>query len=152
MGREGWNSIAPYCSSASLFLRPKPSPAQIASGITRGDAGSDPCWGWFGSGAETTLVLVPSSWLLYAMCLVCATREVWIPVHKQTMTGCIFWMADQVGFFPPQITDYFSYEHFYVIYCKFWELDSDHDLLIDAQDLSRHADHGKHVIISSVVI
>ena len=23
------------------------------------------------------------------------------------------------------IHDYFSYEHFYVIYCKFWELDSD---------------------------
>ena len=46
-------------------------------------------------------------------------------------------------FVSPQITDYFSYEHFYVIYCKFWELDSDHDLLIDAQDLSRHADHGE---------
>ena len=26
---------------------------------------------------------------------------------------------------------YFSYEHFYVIYCKFWELDQDHDFLID---------------------
>jgi hypothetical protein len=25
-----------------------------------------------------------------------------------------------------QILDYFSYEHFYVCYCKFWELDSDH--------------------------
>ncbi len=22
-----------------------------------------------------------------------------------------------------QVTDFFSYEHFYVIYCKFWELD-----------------------------
>lgn len=42
-----------------------------------------------------------------------------------------------------QITDYFSYEHFYVIYCKFWELDTDHDLVIDAQDLSRHEDHGE---------
>ena len=42
-----------------------------------------------------------------------------------------------------QINDYFSYEHFYVIYCKFWELDTDHDLLIDAQDLARHADHGE---------
>ena len=42
-----------------------------------------------------------------------------------------------------QVTDYFSYEHFYVIYCKFWELDTDHDLLIDSQDLSRHADHGR---------
>ncbi|RWS29656.1 serine/threonine-protein phosphatase 2A regulatory subunit B'' subunit beta-like protein [Leptotrombidium deliense] len=39
-----------------------------------------------------------------------------------------------------QITDYFSYEHFYVIYCKFWELDKDHDLIIDKFDLSRHND------------
>uniref|UniRef100_A0A2K6SUU0 Protein phosphatase 2 regulatory subunit B''beta n=1 Tax=Saimiri boliviensis boliviensis TaxID=39432 RepID=A0A2K6SUU0_SAIBB len=40
-----------------------------------------------------------------------------------------------------QLTEFFSYEHFYVIYCKFWELDSDHDLLIDAHDLARHNDH-----------
>ncbi|CAG9767683.1 unnamed protein product [Ceutorhynchus assimilis] len=40
-----------------------------------------------------------------------------------------------------QITQYFSYEHFYVIYCKFWELDRDHDLFIDKQDLTRHNDH-----------
>lgn len=39
-----------------------------------------------------------------------------------------------------QITDYFSYEHFYVIYCKFWNLDQDHDLLISKQDLARHND------------
>lgn len=40
-----------------------------------------------------------------------------------------------------QITQYFSYEHFYVIYCKFWELDRDHDLFIDKHDLTRHNDH-----------
>lgn len=40
-----------------------------------------------------------------------------------------------------EIVDYFSYEHFYVIYCKFWELDSDHDLLIDEKDLMRHNNH-----------
>uniref|UniRef100_A0A7N8WQR2 Protein phosphatase 2, regulatory subunit B'', alpha n=1 Tax=Mastacembelus armatus TaxID=205130 RepID=A0A7N8WQR2_9TELE len=40
-----------------------------------------------------------------------------------------------------QITDYFSYEHFYVIYCKFWELDTDHDLYIDHKDLGRYNDH-----------
>lgn len=39
-----------------------------------------------------------------------------------------------------QLTDFFSYEHFYVIYCKFWELDTDHDLMIDRRDLARHAD------------
>ncbi|CAF4502304.1 unnamed protein product [Rotaria sp. Silwood1] len=37
-----------------------------------------------------------------------------------------------------RIHDYFSYEHFYVIYCKFWELDSDHDLLISRDDLAKH--------------
>ncbi|XP_075708672.1 serine/threonine-protein phosphatase 2A regulatory subunit B'' subunit beta isoform X3 [Rhinoderma darwinii] len=47
-----------------------------------------------------------------------------------------------------QSTDYFSYEHFYVIYCKFWELDTDHDLYIDEQDLSKHSDNA----ISSRII
>ncbi len=41
--------------------------------------------------------------------------------------------------------DYFSYEHFYVIYCKFWELDKDHDLFISKDDLAKHNDHGKCV-------
>uniref|UniRef100_S4R624 PP2A regulatory subunit B'' EF-hand domain-containing protein n=1 Tax=Petromyzon marinus TaxID=7757 RepID=S4R624_PETMA len=41
-----------------------------------------------------------------------------------------------------QVTEYFSYEHFYVIYCKFWELDTDHDLYISASDLARHSDGG----------
>ncbi|KAH8859990.1 Serine/threonine-protein phosphatase 2A regulatory subunit B'' subunit alpha [Schistosoma japonicum] len=36
------------------------------------------------------------------------------------------------------VTQYFSYEHFYVIYCKFWELDEDHDLIISRTDLARH--------------
>ncbi|KAA3681104.1 serine/threonine-protein phosphatase 2A regulatory subunit B'' [Paragonimus westermani] len=36
------------------------------------------------------------------------------------------------------VTQYFSYEHFYVIYCKFWELDEDHDLIISRADLMRH--------------
>lgn len=40
------------------------------------------------------------------------------------------------------ITEYFSYEHFYVIYCKFWELDKDHDLLIDKYDLGKHNEQG----------
>ena len=39
-----------------------------------------------------------------------------------------------------KISDFFSYEHFYVIYCKFWELDTDHDLVINRAELSRYAD------------
>jgi serine/threonine-protein phosphatase 2A regulatory subunit B'' len=34
-----------------------------------------------------------------------------------------------------QLKLFFSYEHFYVIYCKFWELDPDHDLIINDHDL-----------------
>jgi len=34
-----------------------------------------------------------------------------------------------------KVLDYFSYEHFYVLYCKFWELDNDHDFLLDRDDL-----------------
>ena len=33
------------------------------------------------------------------------------------------------------VNDYFSYEHFYVLYCKFWELDTDH--------VSMHMTHGR---------
>jgi len=39
------------------------------------------------------------------------------------------------------VNDYFSYEHFYVIYCKFWELDMDHDFLLSRDDLLRYANH-----------
>lgn len=36
---------------------------------------------------------------------------------------------------------YFSYEHFYVIYCKFWDLDTDHDFLLSRDDLLRYGNH-----------
>eukprot|EP00127_Corallochytrium_limacisporum_P002018 Clim_evm6s99 gene=Clim_evmTU6s99 len=39
-----------------------------------------------------------------------------------------------------QILDYFSYEHFYVIYTRFLELDTDHDFRITARDLTRYDD------------
>ena len=41
-----------------------------------------------------------------------------------------------------QVTDFFSYEHFYVIYCKFWELDTDHDMVISKEDISAYANGG----------
>ncbi|KAI1702891.1 EF-hand domain pair domain-containing protein [Ditylenchus destructor] len=37
-----------------------------------------------------------------------------------------------------KITDYFSYEHFYVTYCKFWEIDTDHDMVISRDDMRQH--------------
>jgi len=40
-----------------------------------------------------------------------------------------------------KVRAYFSYEHFYVLYCKFWELDADHDFLITKEEFSRYSGH-----------
>lgn len=41
-----------------------------------------------------------------------------------------------------KIRDCFSYEHFYVLYCVFWELDSnEHDFLLDKEDFSKYDGH-----------
>ena len=42
----------------SLGPRPKPTPVRITSSIRVHDTGSDPHWGWFGSGTETKVYLV----------------------------------------------------------------------------------------------
>lgn len=47
-----------------------------------------------------------------------------------------------------KLNAFFSYEHFYVIYCKFWELDTDHDAMIGVQDLLKYDDYA----MSSLVV
>lgn len=42
--------------------------------------------------------------------------------------------------------DFFFYEYFYVIYCKFWELDKDYDLYISREDLVRYNDYGINIL------
>ena len=37
-----------------------------------------------------------------------------------------------------QVLNDFSYEHFYVLYCKFWELDTDRDFMLSEDDLRRY--------------
>uniref|UniRef100_A0AAV1UA55 EF-hand domain-containing protein n=1 Tax=Peronospora matthiolae TaxID=2874970 RepID=A0AAV1UA55_9STRA len=46
-----------------------------------------------------------------------------------------------------KVNSYFSYEHFYVLYCKFWELDTDHDFLLSLDDLVRYGGHALTRII-----
>ncbi|KAI9914443.1 hypothetical protein PsorP6_007584 [Peronosclerospora sorghi] len=46
-----------------------------------------------------------------------------------------------------KVNPYFSYEHFYVLYCKFWELDTDHDFLLNPDDLVRYGGHALTRII-----
>ncbi|XP_041005888.1 serine/threonine protein phosphatase 2A regulatory subunit B''alpha-like [Juglans microcarpa x Juglans regia] len=40
-----------------------------------------------------------------------------------------------------KVMRFFCYEHFYVIYCKFWELDTDHDFLIGRENLIKYGNH-----------
>eukprot|EP00002_Diphylleia_rotans_P025332 TRINITY_DN5002_c0_g1_i1.p1 TRINITY_DN5002_c0_g1~~TRINITY_DN5002_c0_g1_i1.p1 ORF type:complete len:555 (+),score=106.73 TRINITY_DN5002_c0_g1_i1:54-1718(+) len=50
-----------------------------------------------------------------------------------------------------RILEYFSYEHFYVLYCKFWELDTDHDHVINQNDLQKYASHSlTHRVIERI--
>jgi len=46
-----------------------------------------------------------------------------------------------------KVTQYFSYEHFYVLYCRFWELDQDRDYRITRDDLMRYNDQSLSRII-----
>ncbi len=39
-----------------------------------------------------------------------------------------------------KIREFFSYEHFYVLYCKFFELDADKDNYITKNDLIKYSD------------
>ena len=40
-----------------------------------------------------------------------------------------------------KILQYFSYEHFFVIYCKFWDLDVDRDFLLSRDDVLKYQNH-----------
>ena len=50
-----------------------------------------------------------------------------------------------------KVTRYFSYEHFYVLYCRFWELDHDRDYKITREDLLKYGDHSlSHMIVDRI--
>lgn len=40
-----------------------------------------------------------------------------------------------------RVTDFFSYEHFYVLYCRFFELDVDKDSKLMKEDLMKYSEH-----------
>lgn len=56
--------------------------------------------------------------------------------------GCMIWFNCHFIFaLDLQVLDYFSYEHFYVIYCKFFELDADKDSKLFKADLLKYGEH-----------
>lgn len=49
------------------------------------------------------------------------------------------------------VTRFLSYEHFYVLYCRFWELDHDRDYRITRDDLLKYGDHSlSHMIVDRI--
>ena len=46
-----------------------------------------------------------------------------------------------------RVTEYFSYEHFYVLYCRFFELDVDKDSLLSRENLMKYGDHALSEVI-----
>ena len=50
------------------------------------------------------------------------------------------------------VTSYVSYEHFYVLYCRFWELDHDRDYKITREDLLKYSEHSlNHMIVDRIL-
>lgn len=47
-----------------------------------------------------------------------------------------------------KVTEYFSYEHFYVVFCRFYELDADRDGRLSGEDLMKYGEHG----LSSLIV
>jgi hypothetical protein len=47
-----------------------------------------------------------------------------------------------------QVTQFFSYEHFYVLFCRFYELDSDRDNRLSRENLLKYGDHA----LSSAIV
>ena len=51
-----------------------------------------------------------------------------------------------------KVTEYFSYEHFYVVFCRFYELDADRDGRLSGEDLIKYGEHGlSHLIVDRYV-
>ncbi|KAJ3120091.1 Serine/threonine-protein phosphatase 2A regulatory subunit B'' subunit alpha [Nowakowskiella sp. JEL0407] len=76
--------------------------------------------------------------IFYLKRLNCNDKMTFSDFKKLGLTECLFQlqMEDDIN----KGRNMFSYKHFYVIYCKFWELDTDHDMLISPKSLMTY-DH-----------
>lgn len=64
---------------------------------------------------------------------------------------CVWGVVLSFPFFPVvpgKVTEYFSYEHFYVVFCRFYELDADRDGRLSGEDLMKYGEHG----LSSLIV
>ncbi len=59
--------------------------------------------------------------------------------RKSNLRAVLFQVCEEEDI--NRIRDYFSYEHFYVLYIRFWELDVDHDFIISKEDFGKYEGH-----------
>eukprot|EP01062_Namystynia_karyoxenos_P022917 TRINITY_DN1880_c0_g1_i4.p1 TRINITY_DN1880_c0_g1~~TRINITY_DN1880_c0_g1_i4.p1 ORF type:complete len:703 (+),score=229.84 TRINITY_DN1880_c0_g1_i4:153-2261(+) len=72
----------------------------------------------------------------------------WGEWQRSTVSKVLYALDEENDINVSQKTEFFSYEHFYVLYCKFWELDSDHDSLISKDDLAKY---GSYSLTNAIV-
>eukprot|EP01059_Diplonema_ambulator_P030801 TRINITY_DN5427_c0_g2_i1.p1 TRINITY_DN5427_c0_g2~~TRINITY_DN5427_c0_g2_i1.p1 ORF type:complete len:693 (+),score=151.57 TRINITY_DN5427_c0_g2_i1:33-2111(+) len=62
----------------------------------------------------------------------------WLDFRTSSLYSVLHVLDEESDINVSHKTEYFSYEHFYVLYCKFWELDTDHDFYISKEDLAKY--------------
>eukprot|EP01054_Gregarina_sp_Poly1_P003281 Gregarina_sp_Poly_1__3280@NODE_1939_length_3040_cov_145_079717_g361_i1_p1_GENE_NODE_1939_length_3040_cov_145_079717_g361_i1NODE_1939_length_3040_cov_145_079717_g361_i1_p1_ORF_typecomplete_len538_score89_07EFhand_13/PF17958_1/4_1e23EFhand_7/PF13499_6/2_6e03EFhand_7/PF13499_6/1_6e09SPARC_Ca_bdg/PF10591_9/2e03SPARC_Ca_bdg/PF10591_9/63SPARC_Ca_bdg/PF10591_9/0_013EFhand_1/PF00036_32/0_048EFhand_5/PF13202_6/1_5e03EFhand_5/PF13202_6/0_2EFhand_8/PF13833_6/7_3e03EFhand_8/PF13833_6/6e02EFhand_8/PF13833_6/ len=84
--------------------------------------------------AETVIARI-----LYDLDSVFDHRITFNQLAKSSLADCWRLVDDETDF--NTIREFFSYEHFYVAYCRFWALDVDHDFRLDKSDLVKYDNH-----------
>eukprot|EP01053_Blabericola_migrator_P007701 Blabericola_migrator_1__7700@NODE_392_length_9038_cov_131_832349_g80_i1_p1_GENE_NODE_392_length_9038_cov_131_832349_g80_i1NODE_392_length_9038_cov_131_832349_g80_i1_p1_ORF_typecomplete_len644_score89_69EFhand_13/PF17958_1/2_1e24EFhand_7/PF13499_6/6_9e02EFhand_7/PF13499_6/1_1e10SPARC_Ca_bdg/PF10591_9/1e03SPARC_Ca_bdg/PF10591_9/77SPARC_Ca_bdg/PF10591_9/0_19EFhand_1/PF00036_32/0_0097EFhand_8/PF13833_6/7_4e02EFhand_8/PF13833_6/0_094EFhand_5/PF13202_6/1_8e03EFhand_5/PF13202_6/0_19_NODE_392_length_903 len=84
--------------------------------------------------AETVIARI-----LYDLDSMSDHRITYSQLAKSSLAHCWRLIDDESDF--NTIREFFSYEHFYVAYCRFWALDVDHDFRLDKSDLVKYDNH-----------
>uniref|UniRef100_A0A7S0BML4 EF-hand domain-containing protein n=1 Tax=Rhodosorus marinus TaxID=101924 RepID=A0A7S0BML4_9RHOD len=71
-------------------------------------------------------------------------------IEKSRLLDSLLWLDQEEDINVER--KYFSYKHFYVLYCRFWELDTDHDLSIGLEDLMRYGNGALTVRIAERIL
>eukprot|EP01061_Rhynchopus_euleeides_P018103 TRINITY_DN29944_c0_g1_i1.p1 TRINITY_DN29944_c0_g1~~TRINITY_DN29944_c0_g1_i1.p1 ORF type:complete len:711 (+),score=231.94 TRINITY_DN29944_c0_g1_i1:296-2428(+) len=79
--------------------------------------------------------------IMYSSALQDDTRIMWSDFCRSTLCDVLHVLDVESDINVSNKTEYFSYEHFYVLYCKFWELDGDHDFYISKDDLAKYGSY-----------
>lgn len=75
--------------------------------------------------------------IIYELDLRQDRRVTWYQFDRSDLPNVMFELDQTTDI--NQILRFFSYEHFYVLYCRFWELDMDRDQMLELSDLQQYS-------------